>query len=60
MINTIDIKDALSNIQLLESIGNCPTLIRDYKDYHGVSDDEDDIKYQESASVCILWSQVLY
>jgi hypothetical protein len=38
MTNAIDIKNALSHIKLLQSIGNCPTMIQDYKGECGDGD----------------------
>ena len=45
MITALDIKNALSNIDRLQSIGNCPTIIQGYRaDYgdYGYEDDEDE------------------
>jgi len=36
MTTAIDIKKAFSNIYVLQSIGKCPTMIRAYKDEHGI------------------------
>ena len=36
----LDIKNALSNINRLQSIGNCPTIMQDYKDNYGYPDDK--------------------
>lgn len=44
MSTALDIQKALSNIKLLQSIGNCPSRIQDYKYDHGdemVEDQED-------------------
>ena len=51
MTTAVDIKNALSNIKRLQSIGNCPTLIQDYKEVHDHmyrDEDEDEEEDEES------------
>ena len=42
MTTAIDIKNALSNIYVLESIGSCPTMIQAYEYYYGIDENEDE------------------
>ena len=47
MTTAIDIKKALSNIYVLESIGNCPTMIQAYKEEQGIADSDDEDEDEE-------------
>ena len=40
MITALDIKNALSEIDRLQSIGNCPTIVQDYRAYYRYEEEE--------------------
>jgi len=59
MTTAIDIKNALSYIHLLQSIGNCPTMIQAYEDEYR-TEEKDEEEDGDSNDVRIFRSQAIF